>query len=140
MEFIYANETHRNWLEQQEKHISAALINHKIQLKQILIATIKGEPVGWLRFGFFWDTIPFMNLLFLLANFRKKGIGSKFVEFWESEMQKQQYKMVMTSTQSDETAQHFYRKIGYKENGSLILENEPLEIFFTKSLEGTTYK
>lgn len=40
----------------------------------------------------------------------------------------------MTSTQSDETAQHFYRKLGYVESGSLLFENEPLEIIFRKSL------
>lgn len=37
------------------------------------------------------------------------------------------YKMVMTSTQVDEEAQHFYRKLGYVEKGSLFLDNTPFE-------------
>lgn len=134
MEFIYATKAHFNWLKQQDEHISAEVLLQKIQAQQILVVILEKEPIGWLRFGFFWDSIPFMNLLFFLPDFRKKGIGSQFVKFWESEMQKQQYKLVMTSTQSDETAQHFYRKLGYVESGSLIFENEPLEIIFRKSL------
>ena len=42
------------------------------------------------------------------------------------------------STQVDEQAQHFYRKLGYKDNGCLILDNtpfeQPLEIFMIKTL------
>jgi hypothetical protein len=44
------------------------------------------------------------------------------------------YEMVMTSTLANEQAQHFYRKLGYKDAGSLLLEDEPLEIIFTKSI------
>lgn len=40
----------------------------------------------------------------------------------------------MTSTQSDETAQHFYRKLGYVDAGALLLQDEPLEIILTKAL------
>jgi len=40
----------------------------------------------------------------------------------------------MASYLSDETAQHFYRKLGYRDSGSLILENEALEIIFTKKI------
>lgn len=133
MKFIYAKKTNFTWLQQQE-HITGEMLLHKIQAKQILLVILKKEPVGWLRFGFFWDMIPFMNLLFILPNFRKRGIGANLVRFWESEMQKQTYKMVMTSTQADETAQHFYRKLGYIDTGSLLLENEPLEIIFQKQL------
>ena len=46
--------------------------------------------------------------------------------FWENEMRKLGYKMVMTSTQVDEQAQHFYRKLGYVDRGSICLDNTPL--------------
>ena len=35
--------------------------------------------------------------------------------------------MIMTSTQVDEQAQHFYRKLGYRDRGSLFLDHTPLE-------------
>ena len=91
--------------------------------------------IGWLRFNLFWDNIPFMNMLYLLENYRKKGYGSQLVNFWENEMFKNKYKMVLTSTQSNEQAQFFYRKIRYVDCGSLLLPDEPLEIFLLKNLE-----
>ena len=40
---------------------------------------------------------------------------------------------LMTSTQVDESAQHFYRKIGYKDCGCLVLDipelEQPMEMF-----------
>jgi hypothetical protein len=41
----------------------------------------------------------------------------------------------MTSTLANEGAQHFYRKLGYRDSGCLILEDEPLEILLTKNLK-----
>lgn len=75
-----------------------------------------------------------MNMLYINANYRNKGIGKELVLFWENEMKKKGYKFLMTSTLSNEEAQHFYRKLGYKDSGSLLLPNEPLEIIFIKKL------
>jgi hypothetical protein len=36
-------------------------------------------------------------------------------------MKQMGFKMTMTSTQADEGAQHFYRKLGYKDAGCLLL-------------------
>ena len=49
-------------------------------------------------------------------------------------MQQRDNNQIMTSTLSDETAQHFYRKLQYQDCGSLMLPGEALEIFFLKSL------
>jgi ribosomal protein S18 acetylase RimI-like enzyme len=75
-----------------------------------------------------------MNMLYIDKDYRNKGIGKELVGFWESEMKYKSYDLVMTSTLSNEQAQQFYRKIGYKDCGSLLLENEPLEIIFTKKI------
>ena len=46
--------------------------------------------------------------------------------------------MVMTSTQVDEEAQHFYRKIGYKDSGGLIFDvpgyEQPMEMIMINAL------
>ena len=60
------------------------------------------------------------------------------MRYWEDEMRRQNHGMVMTSTQSDETAQHFYRKLGYRDAGCLLLDlpgyAQPTELFFAKPL------
>ncbi|MNE73052.1 Acetyltransferase (GNAT) family protein [compost metagenome] len=90
-----------------------------------------------MRYGYFWDNIPFMNLIWLDEPFRGKGAGAEVVHFWEEQMKQKGFNMVMTSTQADEGAQHFYRKLGYKDAGCLILDSQPLEILLTKKLDLT---
>ena len=75
-----------------------------------------------------------MNMLYLLDNERGKGNGSRLVIFWENEMKQKNYEFVLTSTQSNEEAQFFYRKIGYVDSGALLLPNEQLEIILYKKL------
>ena len=75
-----------------------------------------------------------MNMVYLLLEFRKIGLGAKLVKYWEVEMKQKGYKNVLTSTQSNEDAQHFYRKIGYKEIGGFKYFDDPYEIIFQKIL------
>ncbi len=53
-------------------------------------------------------------------------------------MEDQGYGMLLTSTQADETAQHFYRKLGYKDCGGLIIDlpqyAQPMELFLIKTI------
>ena len=60
------------------------------------------------------------------------------MEYWEKEMSEQGFKLLMTSTQVDENAQHFYRKLGYKDCGCLVLDlpgfEQPLEMFMIKAI------
>ena len=81
-----------------------------------------------------------MNMLFISEEQRGKGYGRKLVEFWEHEMAEQGYKFVMTSTQSDEEAQFFYRRLGYTDKGALLLPKEPLEIIFYKKVSKSNSK
>ena len=130
----YANEKDFELLSKYDKHICETELKNCIKTKRILIMFNDDIFIGWLRFSLFWDNIPFMNMLYLLEDYRGKGYGSQLVSFWEQEMLKSKYKMVLTSTQSNEQAQFFYRKIGYVDCGSLLLPDEPLEIIMLKEL------
>lgn len=48
------------------------------------------------------------------------------------------YKLIMISTSADKNAQHFYRKLGYKDAGCLVADiapfEQPLEIFMVKAI------
>lgn len=136
MEIILKNadEKELEWLRKNDAHLSIEKLSRKIKDKEILIASFNDEPVGFLRFGYFWDEIPFMNLLMIKAKMRRKGIGQRLVAFWEEEMKKQNHKLIMISTLSNELAQHFYRKLGYKDAGGLRLPGEALEIVFIKEI------
>ena len=79
-------------------------------------------------------TILIMNMVYFLAEYRKMGFGTKLVKYWEEKMKQKGYKNVLTSTQSNEEAQHFYRKIGYNEIGGFKYLDDPNEIIFQKIL------
>lgn len=130
----YADERDFDLLGEHDKHIGDSELKSSVNAKRVLIAHDDGVFTGWLRFNLFWDSIPFMNMLYILEGYRGKGNGRRLVDFWEKEMLRSQYKMVMTSTRSDEQAQSFYRKNGYVDCGSLLLPDEPLEIILLKRL------
>lgn len=135
MKFEYASESDFQFILDNDRHISKQLIKNKLKEKEIMIAKDQDNKViGWLRYNYFGDNTPFMNMLYLNENYRNKGIGKELVGFWENEMKSKGYELVMTSTLSNEQAQHFYRKLGYKDSGSLLLDDEPLEIIFTKNI------
>ncbi len=116
-----------------DKHVSEDELERVIDSRRIIVSEMD-DIVGWLRFGLFWDEIPFMNMLFVIEKERGKGYGALLCDFWENEIRSRGYKLALTSTLSNEDAQHFYRKRGYKDCGSLILPNEPLEIILLKEL------
>jgi len=97
-----------------------------------------GKEVGVMEYKDFWDGMPYLSLIKLEEEYRGKGIGSRAVKFLEERLKAQGCKALLTSTQSNEQGQRFYRKLGFTENGCLILENtpfaQPMEMFFIKVL------
>ena len=130
----FATSQDYDYLVHNDRHIKPEVVEKKIEDAEIIVVLDNAKNIGWLRFNYFWDEIPFMNMLWIEEDYRRKGIGTRLVNFWEIEMSQRDNNQVMTSTLSDEAAQHFYRKLQYQDRGSLMLPGEALEIFFLKSL------
>lgn len=121
-------------LLQYDRHVSRETLKKKLADGRILIAQEKGTLVGWLRYGLFWDEIPFMNLLYVLEEHQNQGFGTALVRAWERQMLDAGYDKVMTSTLEQETAQHFYRKLGYRDLGKFMPFADEYEIVMGKML------
>lgn len=121
-------------LAAHDRHIAPQELRRSLDAGRVLVVYDEGTFVGWLRWNLFWDSIPFMNMLYLLDGCRRQGIGRQLVGEWERRMAQEGYTYLMTSTQSDEQAQHFYRKMGYNEIGAMVPLGEPLEILFGKKV------
>jgi ribosomal protein S18 acetylase RimI-like enzyme len=135
MKIDFAIESDYGYIRDRDHHILESLILTKIKGNEIYILRHQNESnIGWMRYGFFWDNTPFMNMIWVDEEYRSRGAGKQVVLFWEDQMKQKGFKLVMTSTQADEGAQHFYRKLGYKDAGCLILDTQPLEILLTKKL------
>jgi ribosomal protein S18 acetylase RimI-like enzyme len=134
MHIEFAGAADLDYLVAQDRHLSTGVLKQKVERREILVLGHDDRRAGLLRFGHFWDEIPFMNLLWVQESLRDRGFGTRLVSFWEEEMRESGHDMVMTSTLSNERAQHLYRRLGYRDCGALLLPDEPLEILFSKQL------
>ena len=97
----------------------------KVRDRRGYVISDGNKPVGIMRYNLFLDNFPYLTLVYFDEAYRGKGFGRQAVLHWENEMRELGYKMVMTSTQVDEQAQHFYRKLGYKDKGGIFFDNTP---------------
>lgn len=107
--------------------------------EEIYVLKEDDKIVGVLRYGIFWDYIPYTCFLNVLDSCRGKGYAKQALLYWEEKMKEAGWSVAMTSIPTDDPSQHFYRKMGYQDTGCLILQLEPyaqnMEIFFIKSLK-----
>lgn len=65
MKFEYASEIDFKFILDNDRHFSKELIKTKLKNKEILIARDRDDKIiGWLRYSYFWDNIPFVNMLY----------------------------------------------------------------------------
>lgn len=136
-EIRYVTENDKTFWYTLDRHLPESEFGNKVRDRQGYVLLEDGVPAGILRYNLFWDNTPFCTMLFVEPEMQRKGYGRLLMEHWENEMKALGYGMVMTSTQVDETAQHFYRKLGYKDSGGLLLDipgyEQPMEMFLCKA-------
>ncbi len=122
-----------------DKHLPEQEFERKVREKRGYVLLDDNKPIGLLRYNLFWDNTPFCTMLFVDRNDQKKGYGKKLMEHWEADMKSQGYGMLLTSTQVDEKAQHFYRKLGYRDCGGFVIDvpgyEQPMELFLIKDIQ-----
>lgn len=134
MIITYATIDDFSFLDLIDNHISEKELIKSIKDKKIYLMYDGSVFVGILRYNYFWDNTPFLNFIYVNEKYRSTGCGTKMLKFWEDEMKQKGFAYVLSSSQSNELGQHFFRKNGYKDCGGLILPSEPLEIIFVKEV------
>ncbi|MCQ2248845.1 MAG: GNAT family N-acetyltransferase [Treponema sp.] len=138
MQIKYVENEDKDFWFTLDKHLPESEFEKKVRDRQGYVLTDDGIKIGLLGYNLFWDSIPFCTMLFVDWTKQKKGYGRQLMQFWEDDMKVQGYGMTMTSTRVDENAQHFYRKLGYKDCGGFIMEipgyKQPMEMLMTKAL------
>ena len=122
------------FLRDVDTHVSPDNLADLVSMGRVMVVALDGDAVGCLRWGLFWDQIPFMNLLWVLPGWRGQGIGRTLVEAWEKSQLAAGHELVLTSTMSNERSQDFYRRQGYVDTGALLLPEEPTELILRKPL------
>ena len=121
-----------------DRHLPEPEFAKKVRDRQGYIFMKDGCPVGLLRYNLFWDNTPFCTMLFITPGCQGRGYGRKLMEYWEKDMKSQGYGMTLVSTRTDEEAQRFYRRIGYRDCGGLLIDipgyEQPMELFLIKPI------
>jgi ribosomal protein S18 acetylase RimI-like enzyme len=119
-----------------DRHLPKEEFEDKTRKKQCYVLQDGEKTVGILRYNLFWDNTPFCTMLYVEKDHRGRGFGKELMDFWENDMKSKGYGMVMTSTQENESAQHFYRKLGYRDCGSFDVNvpgyEQPTELIMIK--------
>lgn len=123
----YVLEEDRSFWFSLDAHLSEREFGLKVRDQRGYVISDGDKPVGVMRYNLFWDIIPFLTMIYICESHCGKGFGKQAMHYWENEMRELGYKMLMTSTQVDEEAQHFYRKLGYQDKGGLFLDHTPFE-------------
>lgn len=110
-----------------DTHIAPEVLRRRIRDGFCFVAEEDSASVGVLRFGLLFEEHPFLELLYIDAAYRGRGIGRLCLSEWEREMRARSYRYVMTSTQADETAWRFYEKLGYERCGGFFPPEQAAE-------------
>jgi ribosomal protein S18 acetylase RimI-like enzyme len=131
-----ATEEDIDFLVQHDRHLTRSAMLDKIHRNEVCIIEDESEPIGWARYNLFCDLVPFLTKINVLENHRRRRFGSQLIRHWEEQMKDRGFTFVLTSTQADEDAQFFYRKVGYSDCGSMLFPGQAApEIVLSKNLE-----
>lgn len=130
------NESDWEYWRNHDPHIPTGEMHRIVEHQRVFILRANETPIGILRYNLFWDQHPFLNLIWLEPDKRRRGYGRQVMAFWEDSMHRLGFGLVLLSTQANEEAQHFYRRLGYRDCGGFILDgsDDCLEILFMKRL------
>ncbi len=122
---------------QQSYTLPTAIVRHKIEWQEIIIAELNGSLVGYLCLDYLWAHIPYIALVRVLSEYRRQGIGKALLSFAEEFLRGQGHKTLYSSSQVNEAeAQTWHRRVGFEECGAIAGINQGGigEVFFRKPL------
>ncbi len=122
-------------IQQYDRHIREDRLHDCIARGQVDVLTEGDQILGVLRWSLFWQSIPFLDLIYLDGTVQGRGWGRKMMAHWETAMAAQGFGHVLLSTQEDETSQFFYDRLGYRRIGAFLPpEQDARELMFGKEL------
>ena len=121
---------------QYDMHIPSARFLECVENSQVYLLLDAEMILGVQRYSLFWQTIPFLEHIYLAESVREQGYGTQMMQCWENAMRDMGFSSVMTSTQANETAWMFYEKRGYRRIGAFLPPlQEAQELMYWKDLE-----
>ena len=139
MDINFADESATGYLIKNDNHCKEDMILSKIKRKEYIIAKNNDEFVGFLRFGYLWSKIPYIEVIAVEDEHQRKGIGKAMLMFLEDHARKIGEKIILSSSEEAESApQEWHKHMGFKKAGridDLKPVQESPEIIFIKKIK-----
>lgn len=122
----------------QDGYLTERIVRRKIEDGDVFVAERDGEHVGYLRLGYLWAKLPYIELIRVLESHRRAGVGRALLAFIEADAAASGHAVLYSSSQADEPEpQAWHRRMGFEECGLLAGVNKGGigEVFFRKRLE-----
>ncbi len=112
---------------------------HKISASEVIVAVLEESTltVGHLRFDVLWSTVPFLAMIFVSTEHRRRGVSRLLLSFLEAELKERGYVALLSSSQTDELdPQRWHVHMGFHTNGIIenIADDNVGEIVYRKML------
>ena len=122
---------------QQDGYVPAEAVKRKIEWREVMVAELDNTLVGYLRIEYLWSRVPYIELIFVVPEHRKQGVGTAMLHFVESFLRDKGHDVLYSSSQADEPEpQEWHCTMGFEECGSIAGINQDgiAELFFHKRL------
>jgi len=122
---------------QQDRYIPADVVKRKIERQEVIVAQRDGEMVGYAWFEYLWSLVPYIALIHVLPEHRRRGAGKAMLRFIEEYVRERGSATLYSSSQVNEPEpQAWHRHVGFEECGIIagINPGGAGEVFFRKRL------
>jgi GNAT superfamily N-acetyltransferase len=131
----FARPADREFL-QENSYISNEFLARKIEWQEMIVAMRGGDMIGFIQLEYLWSKVPYIALIKVVPEHRRKGTGKGLLDFAEEFLSSKGHKALYSSSQADEPGpQAWHHRVGFEECGIINGINEGIgEVFFRKRL------
>jgi ribosomal protein S18 acetylase RimI-like enzyme len=121
-----------------EQHASDPdILTASIQAGRVVVTVDADKVLGYVRWEWFWDRIPYCMLARVRPSHQRLGVGRMLYEHVEAALRERGIAFWLSSTEEDnERSLRFHRALGFRLIGALSdLDQDSREIFMRKDLK-----
>ncbi len=126
----------------QDGYLSPEIVARKIEWHEVVIAECDGRQVGYVRLEYLWSLVPYIGIIRVSQDHRRRGVGRAMLGFVEATLREQGHTALYSSSQANEPEpQAWHRHMGFEECGIIAGINDGGigEVFFRKRLNHTEH-
>lgn len=120
----------------EQVYVSAPVLRWKVEFGEFVVAVSGAELLGFVQLEYLWSKVPYIALIRVLPDHRRRGLGKSMLRFVESFLYEREHRVIYSSSQADEPEpQEWHLHVGFKECGIIREINDGIdEVFFCKTL------